>query len=81
MLHSSAFILPSKQADCKFAGEVHKTAMAVGICMEAFSSPALGSAKHKGLPGIVDIVRDLRQTFLWLLFFGRIPWVFKSHPL
>ncbi len=42
--------------------------------------PGIGTAKHKGLPGIPDVIRDLRQTFFRLFCFGRIPWVFKSHP-
>ncbi len=42
--------------------------------------PGIGAAKHKGLPGIADVIRNLRQTFFWLFCFGRIPWVLKSHP-
>ena len=42
--------------------------------------PGIGAAKHKGLPGIADVIRDLRQTFFWLFCFGRIPWVLKPHP-
>ena len=40
----------------------------------------IGTAKHKGLPGITDVIRDLRQTFFRLFCFGRIPWVLKPHP-
>ena len=42
--------------------------------------PGIGTTKHKGLPGIADVIRDLRQTFFWLFCFGRIPWVLKPHP-
>ena len=42
--------------------------------------PGIGAAKHKGLPGIADVIRDLRQAFFWLFCFGRIPWVLKPHP-
>ena len=42
--------------------------------------PGIGTAKHKGLPGITDVIRDLRQTFFWLFCFRRIPWVLKPHP-
>ena len=42
--------------------------------------PGIGTPKHKGLPGISDVICDLRQTFFWLFCFGRIPWVLKPHP-
>ena len=42
--------------------------------------PGIGTAKHKGLPGIADIIRDLRQTFFRLFCFGRISRILKSHP-
>ena len=42
--------------------------------------PGIGTAKHKGLPGIADIIRDLRQTLFRLFCFGRISRILKSHP-
>ena len=32
-------------------------------CLFIYLFPGIGSAKHKGLPGITDIVRNLGQTF------------------